>query len=94
MRAHIVSIAGFEPLSRSIVGKGAGPVYSAVAVAWTIALIGVAARHLTIAVDEFAMAAAINVRRSALAFACRAGDSIGSQRWCRGAACSWRGASA
>ena len=60
MRAHIVSIAGFEPLSRSIVGKGAGPVYSAVAVAWTIALIGVAARHLTIAVDEFAMAAAIN----------------------------------
>ena len=59
MRANIVSIAGFEPLSRSVVGKGAAPVYSAVAIAWTVALIGVSARHLTVAVDEFAMAAVI-----------------------------------
>jgi len=59
MRATIVSIAGGEPVSRSVVGKGAVPVYAAVAIAWTVALLGVSVRHLTIALDEFAMAAVI-----------------------------------
>ncbi|SFO05722.1 phosphatase PAP2 family protein [Sphingomonas sp. OK281] len=59
MRANIVSIARFEPSSRPILAEGAGAAYAAVAIAWIIALLGVAARHLTIAVDEFAMAAVI-----------------------------------
>lgn len=59
MRATIVSIARFEPSSRPIVAAGAGPVYAMIAAAWIVALLGVAARHLTIAVDEFVMAAVI-----------------------------------
>ncbi len=59
MRANIVSIARFEPSSRPILADGAGAAYAAVAIAWSIALLGVAARHLAIAVDEFAMAIVI-----------------------------------
>ena len=59
MRATIVSIARFEPSSRPILAAGAGPVYAMVALAWIMALLGVVARHLTIAIDEFVMAAVI-----------------------------------
>lgn len=59
MRANIVSIARLEPSSLPTVPKGAGRVYAMVAIAWIVALLGVAVRHLTIAVDEFVMAAVI-----------------------------------
>jgi hypothetical protein len=59
MRENIVSIARFEPLSRPILAEGAGATYAAVAIAWIIALLGLATRHLTIAVDEFTIAAVI-----------------------------------